>query len=420
MASLAALPRAFGLGVAAALCALWLGVPAVYAAGVDDAKALFKAGERDQALRQVNKVLESNPKDPKARFLKGVILAESGDAKAAADVFQRLTQDYPALPEPYNNLAVIYASEGHYDEARVALEKSIRTHPSYATAYDNLGDVYSKLASEAYDRALRLNASDAGASKKLTLVRELREPAQAAPLRLADASSTPGAKPTPPAAAASSAKSAPSVAPGVAVAPAQRAKTVASAPIAVLPAPAASAPPPKAAAAAAGSQSQAESPAASAAAKTTSARDAEPVPAQAAPAHAEEAKPTIAAAKPPDAPSAKSDPETDILRSVRAWAQAWSKQDVDAYLSFYATEFKTPHGESRADWEQQRRARVGGPSKIKVALRDIKVVRRDERHVAVTFQQAYRSDRFQGRTRKTLEMVRVGDDWRILEEVVSK
>ena len=405
MASLAALPRAFSLGVAAALCALWLGVPAVYAAGVDDAKALFKAGERDQALRQVNKVLESNPKDPKARFLKGVILAESGDAKAAADVFQRLTQDYPALPEPYNNLAVIYASEGHYDEARVALEKSIRTHPSYATAYDNLGDVYSKLASEAYDRALRLNASDAGASKKLTLVRELREPAQAAPLRLADASSATAAKPTPPAAA----KSSPSVAPaqGVAVTPAQRAKTVASAPITVVPAPAASASPPKAVAAAAGSQPQADSPAASAGAKAASAR-------------AEEAKPTIAAAKPPAAPSAKSDPETDILRSVRAWAQAWSKQDVDAYLSFYAAEFKTPHGESRADWEQQRRARVGGPSKIKVALRDIKVVRHDERHVAVTFQQAYRSDRFQGRTRKTLEMVRVGDDWRILEEVVSK
>ena len=405
MASLAALPRAFGLGVAAALCALWLGVPAVYAAGVDDAKALFKAGERDQALRQVNKVLESNPKDPKARFLKGVILAESGDAKAAADVFQRLTQDYPALPEPYNNLAVIYASEGHYDEARVALEKSIRTHPSYATAYDNLGDVYSKLASEAYDRALRLNASDAGASKKLTLVRELREPAQAAPLRLADASSATAAKPTPPAAA----KSSPSVAParGVAVTPAQRAKTVASAPITVVPAPAASASPPKAVAAAAGSQPQADSHAASAAAKAASAR-------------AEEAKPTIAAAKPPAAPSAKSDPETDILRSVRAWAQAWSKQDVDAYLSFYAAEFKTPHGESRADWEQQRRARVGGPSKIKVALRDIKVVRHDERHVAVTFQQAYRSDRFQGRTRKTLEMVRVGDDWRIFEEVVSK
>ena len=385
MASVAALPRALALGVAAVFCALWLSVPAVHAAGLDDATALFKAGERDQALRQVNKVLESNPKDPKARFLKGVILAESGDAKAAADVFQRLTQDYPALPEPYNNLAVIYASEGHYDQARVALEKSIRTHPSYATAYDNLGDVYSKLASEAYDRALRLNAGDAAASKKLALVRELREPAPAEPLRVADAASARGAQPSPPTAAATPAKS-PS-----AVAATPAAKTAASAPITVVPAP------PKAVPPAAGAT------AATAPSATESSTNA--------------ASSSKAAPSPSESPT---DPEKGILETVRAWAQAWSKQDVDAYLSFYAADFKAPKGESRADWEQQRRARVGGPSRIKVALRDIKVVRRDESHAAVIFQQSYRSDRFQGRTRKTLELVRVGNDWRILEEVVSK
>ena len=165
MVSVTAPPRARRSGVAAVLCALWFCMQAAGAAALDEASALLKAGERDQALSQINKVLESNPQDPRARFLKGVILAEQGHAHAAADVFQRLTQDYPALPEPYNNLAVIYASEGHYDQARVALEKSIRTHPSYATAYDNLGDVYAKLASEAYDRALRLDNSDSAAKR---------------------------------------------------------------------------------------------------------------------------------------------------------------------------------------------------------------------------------------------------------------
>jgi len=411
MASVAALPRAFGRGVAAALCALWLGVPAVHAAGLDDATALLKAGERDQALREVNKVLESHPKDPKARFLKGVILADSGDAKAAADVFQRLTQDYPALPEPYNNLAVIYASEGHYDEARVALEKSIRTHPSYATAYDNLGDVYSKLASEAYDRALRLNASDAAANKKLALVRELREPAQAEPLRVASAAgSALAAKPSPPAAAATPAK-------GPSPIPTPAEKTVASAPITVVPAPPAAAAPPKAAPAAAAPKPPAAPPAAEADAKTES-----NTPAGSAPSRTAKASPAVAvaAAKAPAAAAANKDPTAAILDSVKAWAQAWSKQDVDAYLSFYAADFKAPKGESRADWEQQRRARVGGPEKISVTLRDLKVVQRDAQHAAVSFHQSYRSDRFQGRTRKTLEMVRVGDEWRILEEVVSK
>src|SRR5678816_1903658 len=109
----------------------------------------------------------------KARFLKGVTLTEQGKTQEAIDTFLKLTQDYPNLPEPYNNLAVIYAGQGQYDKARAALEQSIRTHPSYATAYENLGDVYAKLASQAYDKALQLDKSNSGAQNKLSLVREL-------------------------------------------------------------------------------------------------------------------------------------------------------------------------------------------------------------------------------------------------------
>src|SRR5438477_7950548 len=140
---------------------------------LDDASKLLKAGQRDQALERVNRVLAQNKDDPKARFIKGVILTEQGNTREAIDTFTRLTQDYPNLPEPYNNLAVIYAGQGQYDKARAALEQSIRTHPSYATAYENLGDVYAKLASQAYDKALQLDSSNTGAQNKLSLVREL-------------------------------------------------------------------------------------------------------------------------------------------------------------------------------------------------------------------------------------------------------
>lgn len=367
----AAPPRAFGKGVAAALCALWLAAPPTFAASLDDATALLKSGQHERALLQINELLESNPQDPKARFLKGVILTEQGDASAAADVFQRLTQDYPALPEPYNNLAVIYAAQGRYDQARAALEKSIRTHPSYATAYANLGDVYAKLASEAYDRALRLDNSDPAARKKLALVRELAAPEQAAPVRVASRT------PTPPPVA--SAKAAPPAT--TAAAPTKPVESVAIA-----------------------------------AAPT---KPAEPV-AAAAPRAADKPPAAVASAKsPPAAPATTSDLEASALRSVRAWAKAWSAQDVDGYLAFYAPDFKTPRGVPRSEWEAQRRSRVGGPRSIQVTVRNAKVVRRDNRHVAVSFQQSYRSDRFQGRTRKTLELVRVGDDWRIVEEAVK-
>jgi tetratricopeptide (TPR) repeat protein len=140
---------------------------------VQEAVKLLKAGQHARALQSVNKALSAKPRDPQARFLKGVILTEQGNQKEAIEVFSRLTEDYPELPEPYNNLAVIYASQGQYEKARGALEQSIRTHPSYATAYENLGDVYAKLASQAYDKALQLDSSNAAAKNKLSLVREL-------------------------------------------------------------------------------------------------------------------------------------------------------------------------------------------------------------------------------------------------------
>jgi tetratricopeptide (TPR) repeat protein len=152
---------------------------------LQDASRLLKAGQHQQALERVNKVIAAKPRDPQARFLKGLILTDQGNSREAIEIFTKLTQDYPELPEPYNNLAVIYAGQGQYDKARVALEQSIRTHPSYATAYENLGDVYAKLASQAYDKALQIDSTNKGAQNKLSLVRELVGGTAPAPIAIA-------------------------------------------------------------------------------------------------------------------------------------------------------------------------------------------------------------------------------------------
>ena len=150
-----------------------------------EASKLFQAGQYPQALERVDAFLKTNPKDARGRFLKGLILLEQADrlpadsdartqAKAQAiKVFTGLTEDYPELPEPYNNLAVLYASQGEYDKARNALEMSIRTHPSYATAHENLGDIYAKMAAEAYDKALQRDKTNTAAQTKLELIKEI-------------------------------------------------------------------------------------------------------------------------------------------------------------------------------------------------------------------------------------------------------
>ena len=111
-----------------------------------DATKLYQQGKLDQALTKVNGALAQQPKDAQGRFLKGLILTEMKKGADAIQVFASLTEDYPELPEPYNNLAVLYASQGNYDKAKAALELAIHTHPSYATAYENLGDIYAQLA----------------------------------------------------------------------------------------------------------------------------------------------------------------------------------------------------------------------------------------------------------------------------------
>jgi Flp pilus assembly protein TadD len=118
-----------------------------------------------------------------------VILTEQGRSHEAFDVFFVLTQDHPEFAEPYNNLAVIYAARGEYERARELLESAIRVNPEYATAYENLGDVYARLASQAYEKAAKLDVANRGAHVKLALARDLMN--YAPKPRPADAASAP-------------------------------------------------------------------------------------------------------------------------------------------------------------------------------------------------------------------------------------
>ncbi len=141
-----------------------------------DVSQLLRAGKLAEALTKADAYLNSKPGDPQMRFLKGVIQRSSGKQPEAIATFTKLTEDYPELPEPYNNLAVLYAGQGQFDKARAALEMAIRTNPSYATAHENLGDVYARLASQAYNKALQLDGANAAVPPKLALIRELFSP----------------------------------------------------------------------------------------------------------------------------------------------------------------------------------------------------------------------------------------------------
>ena len=347
--------------LAAALFAATLGAAGgAWAAPADDlreAQKLYGQQKLQPALEKVETFLKAMPRDPQGRFLKGLLLTEQKRIPEAIQVFTRLTEDFPELPEPYNNLAVLYASQGNYDKAKSALELAIHTHPSYATAHENLGDIYAQLASRAYDRALQLDKSNTTAQLKLAMVKELFGPKAAG--------AAPRAEPR-------------VAAPAVPSAKAELPKPEPRKPEVV-----AKAEPPKSA----------------------------PAP---------EVKPasTPAASIPPPVapPALAANPaKAQAIATVESWAKAWGAKDVKGYLGHYAPDFEVPGGASREAWEKERAERIQRPKSIDVGVKVLSVQASDN-EATVTFRQSYRSDTLKSNNTKTLKLVRSGDRWLIKQE----
>ena len=117
------------------------------------AQRLWLAGQKPQAVDQIEQALKRTPDDLQLRFALGVMRMELGDRAQAMRIFTGLTQDFPDLADPYNNLAVLHAAAGELDEAKVALEQALRLQPEHAQAQENLGDVLVRLALRAYQHA---------------------------------------------------------------------------------------------------------------------------------------------------------------------------------------------------------------------------------------------------------------------------
>lgn len=347
-----------------------------------EAGRLLKAGEAGKALAQIDRFLAGRPKDAQGRFLRGLALTALNKPDDAIAVFRKLTEDYPELPEPYNNLAVIYAQKKQYDKARDALEKAIRTHPAYATAHENLGDLYSRLASQAYFKALQIDGSNTSAQTKLAMIGELvGGPAQ-------DEDATAKTVPQPLTLAKVGAG------------------TTAAAPA---PTPTPAPPPPPQAAPPQAAPAQAV-PAQAAPAKMPAVRPATPPPAAA------DASVQVAPDKPAHAVSDSASPEVAVTRMVDAWLAAWAKKEVGTYLSFYAANFRVPKGQSRPAWEAERTQRVGKPGKIVLERGDLKIGGERDGRVTVRFRQTYKSSGFKSSTDKVLQLVKHGERWLIEQE----
>lgn len=383
-----------------------------------EVQRLLKEGQHSQALKLIDESLAKNPRDAQMRFRRGVALSMLDRKTEALAVFQKLVDDHPDMPAPYNNMAVIYGAQGDYEKARQSLERAIRTNPAYATAYQNLGDVYAQLASQAYTRALQLDKADATVQPKLALLRELTAGSNTVP------------PPAPPAVVAKPVGRAPAPAaiPTVAAPPA--APIVVAAAPAPKPVPVPAPPPPAPAPSPAPMANKPVPPAAAptpapvaaiASAPAAAGRPAAPPPAVVPAVVPAGARASAPAAAPASAPAPVAAPAsagtTEVESAVRAWAAAWSKRDMGDYLAAYTPDYSGQSG-SRKAWEQDRRDRITSRKQIKVELADLRVTVQGDQATA-KFKQVYSSDALSVTSRKTLQLVRSSGRWLIKQETVG-
>ena len=162
-----------------AAIAVMLAAGSVYADDYTDVAQLLKNGKAPQALQKADEYLVKNSRDPQMRFLRAIALTNDNRTQEAIGAFRQLTEDYPELPEPYNNLAVIYARQGDLDRARSALEAAVRNNPNYAVAHENLGDIYARLAYQSYAQSLAKGGRPAALNPKLKQLKDMLQPAAA-------------------------------------------------------------------------------------------------------------------------------------------------------------------------------------------------------------------------------------------------
>lgn len=345
-----------------------------HAASLAEAAQLYKKGKTDQALIELDAYTASLPKDgwgrnvTQARFLRGVILADLKRTDEAIQTFNKLTLDYPGLPEPYNNLAALYVVQGKYEAARDTLERAMHTDPAYATLHANLSDVYAKLSAQAYESTLRTSTSKAAPERIKELCDNYGKMAnQAAGRKIAPHAD----------------------ADFLLLRDIPTSRTAAAQPPAHIDI----------------DEMAMETPAG----KETSG------PTQTIP----ESKPAAAQSSDPKPADIAPEEKHAILKTVQGWSNAWSGKNVNAYLTYYAPNFKLPGGATRAAWAAQRRERISKPKSIRVGVEAPQVTLSDSSHARVTFKQSYRSDTLQTSSRKTLTMVKTGGKWLIQEEQVG-
>ncbi|MFH0920993.1 MAG: L,D-transpeptidase family protein, partial [Fibrobacterota bacterium] len=101
---------------------------------------------------------------------------------------------------------------------------------------------------------------------------------------------------------------------------------------------------------------------------------------------------------------------------VERWRVAWQDKDIEEYASLYAPDFMQD-GMAFPEWKEYKRGIFERSQEITVNVSDVTLVRISGDSAFLRFTQSYESGVYKTVNGKVLKLVRVGDEWKIKEEL---
>ena len=99
-----------------------------------------------------------------------------------------------------------------------------------------------------------------------------------------------------------------------------------------------------------------------------------------------------------------------------AWAAAWSRQDVSAYLAYYIRDFKSFKHNSHKQWAAERTGRINKATDVQVTLESIDITVDALVSAHVRFRQVYRAKHYSDVATKQVSFYKMTDGWKITRE----
>lgn len=109
--------------------------------------------------------------------------------------------------------------------------------------------------------------------------------------------------------------------------------------------------------------------------------------------------------------------DAEVASIIDSWLLGWSKKNIKEYSSYYSNQFISSKNQTLTEWIAYKKTLNLKYKYIEVTRKGLRI-KRNKQLINATFMQYYKSDQFEGITKKTLVFGLENGEWKILKEII--